>query len=101
MMHQNAKFDFVEQEDFSAINLPYGNGTYNMTVILPHNGKSTTEIMEKLNAEKLSELNNKMEKCIVDLKLPRFSTSTETQLNKPISNLGAPSCYSTQTVFQR
>ena len=102
MMHQNAKFDFVEQEDFSAINLPYGNGTYNMTVILPHNGKSTTEIMEKLNAEKLSELNNKMEKCIVDLKLPRFSTSTETQLNKPISNLGAPSMFiSSQADFSK
>ena len=93
MMQQKAKFDFIELNDFSAINLPYGNGTYNMTVILPHDGKSTTEIMEKLDAEKLSELNNNMEKCIVDLKLPRFSTSTETQLNKPISNLGAPSMF--------
>lgn len=93
MMQQKAKFDFIEQNDFSAINLPYGNGTYEMTIILPHDGKSTTEIMEKLDAEKLSELNNNMEKCIVDLKLPRFSTSTETQLNKPISNLGAPSMF--------
>ena len=34
-----------------------------------------------------------MDKCKVDLKLPRFSTTTETQLNKPIAELGAPSIF--------
>ena len=34
-----------------------------------------------------------MTECLVDLKLPRFSTTTETPLNQPISALGAPSIF--------
>ena len=96
MMHQNDKFYYTDNDDFAAINLPYGNGTYSMTVILPNNGKSTTDIVDKLDAKKLEGIQTSMEKCIVDLKLPRFSSSTETNLNDPISKLGAPSIFSAE-----
>ena len=45
---------------------------------------------QSLTAEAFEKLNRNMEQCETDLKLPRFSISTETQLNKPISELGAP-----------
>lgn len=93
MMHQSDMFFYTSNDYFAAVNLPYGNGTYSMTVILPNNGKSTADIINLLDADKFGKIRKSMEKCIVDLKLPRFTTSTETQLNKPISELGAPSIF--------
>ena len=93
MMHQNEKFYYTSNDDYAAVSLPYGNGTYTMTVILPNNGKSTTDVMNGLNADKFDKMSHNMEECIVDLKLPRFKTSTKSQLNKPISELGAPSIF--------
>ena len=93
MMHQNAKLYYTDNDMFSAVSLPYGNGAYSMTVILPKEGKSTEEVAQSLTAETFDKLNREMEQCETDLKLPRFSISTETQLNKPISELGAPSIF--------
>ena len=93
MMHQNAKFYYTTTNDYAAVNLPYGNGTYSMTVILPNEGKSVSETMASLDAKKFAEIGNSMDQCIVDLKLPRFSIETSTQLNKPLSELGAPSIF--------
>lgn len=93
MMHQNAKLYYTDNDMFSTVNLPYGNGAYSMTVILPKEGKSTEEVAQSLTSETFEKLNREMEQCETDLKLPRFSISTETQLNKPISELGAPSIF--------
>lgn len=93
MMHNEHEFQYTENNDFAAVRLPYGNGTYSMTVILPNEDKSVSEIINGLDTKKLHEMNESMEKCIVDLKLPRFSTTTETKLNNPIAKLGAPSMF--------
>ncbi len=93
MMHQEKKFSYTDNSDFAAVTLPYGNGSFSMTVILPANGKSTTDILKSLNAKTLENTQLDMTECVVDLKLPRFSTTTETQLNKPISALGATSMF--------
>ncbi len=93
MMHQERKFSYSDNKDFAAVTLPYGNGIYSMTIILPAEGKSTTDIMKSLNAKTLEKTRHEMTECVVDLKLPRFSTTTETQLNKPIASLGATSMF--------
>ncbi len=93
MMHQSHKFRYIDNNDYAAVTLPYGNGAYAMTVILPAEGKSTSDIVSLLSAKSLAEMKQSMKECLVDLKLPRFSITTETQLNKPISDLGAPSMF--------
>lgn len=101
MMHQEHKFLYTDNSDYAAVRLPYGNGAYAMTVILPAEGKSVDEVARSLNAESVQKMQNSMDKCVVDLKLPRFSTSTETQLNKPVSDLGAPSIFSSAADFSK
>lgn len=93
MMHQSHKFYYYSNNDLAAVRLPYGNGTYTMTVILPNEGTSTTEIINSLDIKKIEKIGNNMEECIVDLKLPRFTTTTKTELNKPISQLGVASIF--------
>lgn len=93
MMYQNSKLMYTDNSNYAAVQLPYGNGSYAMTVILPAEGKSVEDIAKSLTADGLNKMNGSMKECVVDLKMPRFTTSTETQLNKPISELGAPSMF--------
>lgn len=89
MMHQEDNFSYLSNNTFEAVTLPYGNRTYNMTVLLPKEGVSIEEMMKQLDAHKIGSLYRDMEKCVVDLKLPKFTTSTEVVLNDAISKLGA------------
>ena len=93
MMHSAGKYFFADNDLFSAINLPYGNGAYALTVLLPHEGKSVDEMMKSLDAEKLAAVSRQMEECVVDLKMPRFTTELELPLNEIVSKLGAPSMF--------
>ena len=99
MMHRNGKYQYMDNADFAAVNLPYGNGSYSMTVILPNRGKSIDEVMAGLDAKKVSELKRSMDECVVDLKLPRFTISQETSLNDIISKLGAPTMFTSGADF--
>ena len=99
MMHRDGKYQYMDNADFAAVNLPYGNGSYSMTVILPNRGKSIDEVMAGLNAKKVSELRRSMDECVVDLKLPRFTISQETSLNDIISKLGAPTMFTSGADF--
>lgn len=99
MMHRNGKYQYMDNADFAAVNLPYGNGSYSMTVILPNRGKSIDEVMAGLDAKKVGELRRSMDECVVDLKLPRFTISQETSLNGIISKLGAPTMFTSGADF--
>ncbi len=102
MMHQRSKFRYTEQPGYRAVLLPYGNGTYRMTVLLPDEDKSISDMMAAMDAQTLAALPRKMETCNVNLKLPRFTTETELPLNGIISALGAPTIFSpTKADFSR
>ena len=98
MMHQEDGFSYLSNNTFEAVTLPYGNRTYNMTV--PKEGVSIEEMMKQLDAQKIGSLYRDMEKCVVDLKLPKFTTSTEVVLNDAISKLGAPSIFTSAANFK-
>ena len=95
MMHRNAKYYYTSNDVYSAVTLPYGSGTYSMTVILPNEGKFIPDVIKALNAKSIASLRSNMDECIVDLKLPRFTTEMKLSLKDIIAKLGAPSMFDT------
>ena len=93
MMHRQAKYQYADGAGYSAVRIPYGNRSYEMVVLLPNQGSSIDEMMKKVDVKSLAELRDKMDECMVDLKLPRFSTELSLPLNGIISKLGAPSMF--------
>jgi serpin B len=92
MMHkQNADFQYAENDIYQAIKLPYGNGAYLMTIFLPREDKTVGEVLETLNG---SNWQPEYEYKSLDLKLPRFETSTFQPLIKEMSELGMPTAFS-------
>ena len=97
MMHREGKYPYCSASDFQAVELPYGNGTYTMTVLLPAEGKSLDDMVQHLTADTLAALGDRMTEYTVDLKLPRFTSEMELTLNDIITRLGAPSLFSAAT----
>ena len=94
MMHQNVLIEYVNNNMFSAIKIPYGNGMWNMMVLLPGEGFTTDNIIDQLSTFGLNSIGaapfcttgmskEEINACKfspheVDLKLPRFETSSDT-----------------------
>ena len=101
MMHQEGNFMYATNDTYSTVSLPYGNGAYCMTVLLPNEGKSISDMLQVLDAKAFSSIYNNAKECVVDLKLPRFTTEVELSLNNIIAKLGAPSMFNGSADFSK
>ena len=91
MMHQMTNFEYAETDDCQALRLPYGNGSFQMTVLLP---KGKTNALPKVpTAEKWQQLNEQMDSTLVDVWLPRFETDTDIDLKPIMQKLGMPDAF--------
>lgn len=101
MMHRHGEYFYADGDGYSAVSIPYGNGAFRMTVILPSEGSFLRDVMASMDGGKFQALQRSMEKCNVDLKIPRFTTEVELPLNDIISALGAPLIFSPQADFSQ
>jgi serine protease inhibitor len=88
MMGQKSEFPYYENDDFQAVNLPYGKGDYSMIVFLPKWGKNVDSLITKFNSENfdlwLSEFHSDSGKVC----LPKFTLEYELKLNDALKALG-------------
>ena len=97
MMHKSyTEFDYTENDLYQAVNLPYGNGAYQMSIFLPREGKTIDDVLESLNG---SNWKIPSYDCEVDLKLPRFETDTNLGLIEIMSALGMPTAFTEDAEF--
>ena len=84
LMHQNVLIRYMNSMvngTYSAIEMPYGNGFWKMMVMLPEEGKTTDDIISLLAKNGLyygGDCDDGFFSYEVDLKLPRFETSSDT-----------------------
>lgn len=99
MMHKSDKLLYWKNNMYAAVRIPYGNGSYTMTVMLPNEGKSIDEMLKSMENADFTAWRQDAEQCIVDLKLPRFTTEADVTLNNIISELGAANIFSSKADF--
>ena len=78
MMYQTEEFRYIKNNIFAAVDLPYGDGKWRMTVMLPSKGKNVSNVIDYLVQEGTSFL-SQMKRRDVSLKLPRFETESATE----------------------
>lgn len=89
LMHQNVLISYLKNDIYSAVVMPYGSGLWNMTVLLPEDGKTVDDVINEVTGSYLLNNHgwcetglNTFQAYEVDLKLPRFETDSDTdQLN--------------------
>ena len=88
MMHQKERFLAAENDNYQTVVLPYGNGSYEMVVLLPREGKDLSNLLQTMDAKKWKDNLKNTYSSEVDLKLPRFTSAYTRELNDVLKLLG-------------
>ena len=87
MMNQTRQFFYTESDLCQTLCLPYSNGAYQMIVMLPKKGKTVQEVAQSLTADSWEKCYDQMRRVLVDVKLPRFESSSDVNLTGIMSAL--------------
>jgi len=99
MMIQEGDFQYFQNDDFQAVDLPYGDGNFSMTILLPHPEKDINQLITQLNDENWNLWMNSFTKQQGTLELPRFKLKYEKKLNDALNALGMGIAFNGQADF--
>jgi len=88
MMHQSEDHRVCTDEKFDMAEFAYGNGTFCMDVILPHEGVALDDVLKDFDGQKMDECLNAMSSCEVVLSMPRMEIQYRRRLNDDLMALG-------------
>ena len=88
-MKLETSLEYTSNELFSAVNLPYGDGQFQMTVLLPNEGKTTKNVISELNMDNWQKWMKGFEAAKpVVVNMPRFKFSWKLKLNDILQSMG-------------
>jgi len=88
-MKLETSLEYASNDLFSAVNLPYGNGQFQMTVLLPNEGKTTKNVISELNADNWQKWMKSFKPGNpIVVNMPRFKFSWNLKLNDVLSQMG-------------
>lgn len=87
-MRVEGDFMYTATEDFSAVELPYGDSAYSMVVMLPENGTEPASLVEKLSASNWKDWFGDSFMTGVSVHLPKLKHGFKSLLNDPLIDLG-------------
>lgn len=96
MMRQKGKFQLSSDRTASLLRMPYGNGAFNMTILLPKQGKTLDDVIKGLDWASWNDSFKNTGIAEVDVKIPRFETETYSELVKPLEQLGIHRAFDSQ-----
>ena len=88
MMEMECDLMYMSNELFSAVKLPYGDGAFSMTILLPHSQYTPDNIVEELSNENWNTWMNSFSNEHVVVKLPKFKFKFFRLLNQDLKDMG-------------
>ncbi|MEZ4900708.1 MAG: serpin family protein [Spirosomataceae bacterium] len=94
MMQLEEKLRLGSRNGYFAYELPYGNGQYTMTVLVPQEGSNVADLVKTLNATEWVALQQAMrETPKTKIGLPKFTLEYEIRLNEILQQMGMPTAF--------
>ena len=88
-MTQQAHFQYLKGTGFEAIELPYNQGNYTMTVLLPDTNMKTVDIIRQLSKENWETWSRQFVESDIELQLPKFKYEyDEKNMKQILSGMG-------------
>ncbi|MBK8489862.1 MAG: serpin family protein [Saprospirales bacterium] len=89
MMHiPESDFPYFTNDLFQAIDLPYGDSIFSMSVFLPTEGHSVGDVIDALNPDSWDQWTNAFFTQPVSLYLPKFKMEYKKELKRTLSDMG-------------
>jgi serine protease inhibitor len=87
MMEQRGFYKYLENEDFQAVDLPYGDGDFSMTIFLPYWNTNVDSLIAKFDQENLNDWLSRFSSDSGDIYIPKFTLEYELILNDVLKAL--------------
>jgi serine protease inhibitor len=102
MMNKTDKLQYTTNDFFSAVKVPYGNGQYQMVVMRPADGLTSTDLIEELTMDNWqgwdSEFSNPLD---VELTMPRFKYGFKCELIDVLKQMGMLQAFTDEADFSK
>jgi serine protease inhibitor len=99
-MGRKDSLDFFTNDTFSAIKLPYGDGNFSMTVLLPNDGKDVSDIISQFNPSNWNKWQSGFKHTNnIDIRIPKFKVEFEIKLNSILQAMGMPGAFTPAADF--
>lgn len=100
MMLMNNSARLYKNVDYEALELPYGEGHYNMTIILPRAGLSVNELVESMTQEEWQTIRSSMQdEQELLIEIPRFKLTYKKSLKETLKDMGMGVAFTSQANF--
>ena len=101
LMHRQGKTLYAETSDYQAVDLPYGDSAFTMTVVLPKDGRSVEAVAASLTPAAWQSLSGSFGQREVDLSLPKVTLSWKRELSGNMKALGMRAAFFDGADFTR
>jgi serpin B len=93
LMHQQDDFRYAGGDGLQVLELPYGDKSLSMVVLLPEKTDGLAELEATLTRDNLQHWTSALRPEQVDVYLPRFQTTASFDLNDTLKRMGMPSAF--------
>lgn len=83
-MLQHASYQYLDGTGFKAVELPYNQGNFTMTVLLPDEDKTVNDLISQLSLENWTTWNSQLANTDINLQFPKFKYEYDEKKMKPI-----------------
>jgi len=101
MMVQEGDFQYFCNLAFQAIDLPYGDGKFSMTIILPHLEADIDSLVGEMSPENWEVWTNSFSEQTLTLMFPRFKLECEYGLNQALRVMGMEIAFDPRADFTK
>ncbi|MCK6558167.1 serpin family protein [candidate division KSB1 bacterium] len=101
MMHQKAGVRYAQHPTLQAVDLPYGDAGFSMTILLPNPGISLDSLISALNAETWAEWMNGFAERELMIAMPKFTMTFDITLNRALQSLGMGVAFTERADFSQ
>jgi serpin B len=93
MMARRDSFSYFRGDKFQVVELPYGEGGTNATLVLPDAGTSLGDLLKDFTSEKWNDWTKTLRPTQGEVRIPRFKLEFTATLNDQLKALGMPSAF--------
>lgn len=101
MTMQKGEYLHYRDNTKELVDLPYGNGQYSMTIVMPGGDNKVQDILPELNPTNLNAWLAGAKKTTWELHMPKFKLEYEKKLNDMLTKLGMGVAFTGQANFSR
>ncbi len=87
-MKVNGAFNFLAGENFTAVELPYGDSAFSMVLMLPNGNSSLDELVDGMDEDAWKSMLASPMVQNIQIEIPKFKYGFKSLLNDPLVNLG-------------